>query len=115
MDCIECLPKGLDMLDISMSEKTDLTQKLRMYSSIADHYKDAPEPLWSSRFLDLQLGLLNLIMQNNADSAVTCLQLCMVLLPSDVREELKRLLNFLHQVSISEDVRISSSVSKESV
>ena len=63
-DCLECLPEGEEMLDQALQlEKTDMTQRLRIFQLIADHYASLEEPLWSEKFLDLHLALLNLLMQ----------------------------------------------------
>ena len=57
VDCLECLPQGLDILDASLSEETNLMQKLRIFQFIADFYATFTKPLWSQEFEDLQVSL----------------------------------------------------------
>jgi hypothetical protein len=111
IECIDSLPQGLIMLDVSLTEKSDLTQKLRLYQSIADHYTHLTEPLWSENFVDIHVGLLNLLMQGKRSEVLKGLCLSAVLLPSDIREEMKRLLKFLYQAVSQEAISLSSAVS----
>ena len=111
IECIDCLPQGLNMLDVSLTEKSDLTQKLRLYQSIADHYTALNDPLWSENFVDIHVGLLNLLMQGKQEEVLKGLCLAMVLLQSTVREEMRRLLKFLCQAVSEEAVSLSSTVS----
>ena len=116
MDTLECHPRGMDMLDLSLNKETDLTQKLRLYQSIADYYTSLPEPLWSEKFVDLHLPLLNLLMQGKEDTALRVLQLSMLLLPPQLKEEMHRLLVFMKLASEEDGsemgaVQLSSSVS----
>lgn len=112
VDCLECLPTGFNILNLSFSEDTDMTQKLRMYQSIVDHYSKLPEPLWSDRFADLHLALYNLLMQGKRGSVLKALQLSVILLPKTRQEELKRLLAFMKMAADDESIRLSVKVSK---
>ena len=44
ISCLECHPSGSDVLNLSFSEDTAITQKLRMYQSIVDHYTNEHTP-----------------------------------------------------------------------
>ena len=68
LDCLEYLPNGIEILDQSRSEETDMTQRLRLFQSIADYYNSLPEPLWSEKFVDLHVALYNLLMQVKINS-----------------------------------------------
>jgi len=64
MDCLECLPNGVDIVDESMTQQaTDVTQKLCIYQRLSDHYSSLQHPLWSNSFADLHVSLLNLLLQ----------------------------------------------------
>lgn len=63
MDVLNCLANGTDMLDASMSEDTETTQKLRLYQSIVDHYVSKDEPQWPETYADLHLELYSQLMQ----------------------------------------------------
>ena len=63
MDLLNCLSNGSDMLDASMSEDTEITQKLRLYQSIVDHYVSKDEPQWPETYADLHLELYSQLMQ----------------------------------------------------
>ena len=55
-DCLECCPKGSDVLDLSFTEDTDEIRKMRMFSAISEHYTKASPPLWPEQhFTDLQV------------------------------------------------------------
>ena len=67
--------------------------------------------MWSESFVDIHVGLLNLLMQGRRDQVFKGLCLAVILLPNDIQRELKRLLRFLHQAVSDDAVSLSSSVS----
>jgi len=111
VECVDCIPKSADILDNSLGEHSDLTQKLRLYQSIADYYVVIDKPMWSENFVDIHVGLLNLLMQGRRDQVFKGLCLAVILLPNDIQKELKRLLRFLHQAILDGAVSLSSTVS----
>ena len=63
MDCLECHPQGLDILDGSLSEESEAAHKLKLFQALSDHYGSLHIPLWSPKFIELHIALLNLLMQ----------------------------------------------------
>ena len=64
MDCLECLPNGVDIVDESMAQQaTGTVQKLCIYQRLVDYYSSRSQPLWSNTFTDLHVALLNLLLQ----------------------------------------------------
>lgn len=110
VECLEFLPKGVDILDLSLSEDTETTRKLRMYQAIADHYLACTTPMWSDHFMDLHLSLFNLLMQGKTDIVRRALCLSLLLLPAHIKEQLKRLLRFIEVACDESDVQLSVKV-----
>ena len=82
-----------------------------MYQAITDHYCSITTPLWSENFMDLHLALFNLLMQSRREVALRALQLAMILLHNQEREELRRLLRFLKYAVDDDAVSLSATVS----
>lgn len=110
LDCLESHPNGLDILDTSLCEDTELTRKLRLFQALADHYASLGRPLWPDCFTDIHLGLLRMLMEGRRDLVLRGLQLSMLLLNPTVREELRRLLVFLAHASSDDSIQLSSKV-----
>ncbi|XP_050390420.1 DEP domain-containing protein 7 isoform X1 [Patella vulgata] len=97
-DCIECLPKGLNLLSDDCLRQSNPKAKNKVFNIIAKHYRDLSECILPDRFVDLHLAILNLIVSQRESVALQALQLDMILLPWTVREELHRLLKFMNAV-----------------
>ncbi|XP_033739605.1 DEP domain-containing protein 7-like isoform X1 [Pecten maximus] len=99
LGCIECLPKGISILENSFVRDTNPAAKLQAFHIISEHYTtQLDESLLPERFIDLHLAVLNFILQQTDQKALEALQLDMILLPWHVREELQRLLRFMAAV-----------------
>ncbi|KAL5010967.1 hypothetical protein ScPMuIL_013272 [Solemya velum] len=95
LDCIECLPKGPSILEQDFVRRSDPISKMQALSVIVEHYRSLAEPLLPERFLDLNLAILNLVLQEKEEIARDALQLSLILLPWNLREEVQRLLKFM--------------------
>lgn len=113
LDCLECLAEGSDILDISLTEESEISQKLRIYSFLAEYYKSCKEPLWSDEFADLHVALYGLIMQDRCDVVLQALKLAVILLPRSIREQLRRLLAFIKLASNESAIKLCVNVSKD--
>ena len=109
-ECLECCPKGGEVLDLSFSEDTDRIHKLRLYTALVQHYNNLSAPLWTDNFLDLQVALLNLLMQERRGVVLQALQLAMMLLPVCIQEEIRRLLTFMSYASAEEAIVLTAKV-----
>lgn len=107
--CLDLIKEGGSILDAALSESTPLTQKLRMYRGICDHYSSAKLPLWPSSYQDLQLGILSFLMKGaeKEGSTLRALQLSLRLLDAGLAEELGSLLTFLAALVDLDDVHLS--------
>ena len=63
VDLLNCLANGVNLFDASQSEDTVVTQKLRLYQSIVDHYVRLDEARWPDVYADLHLELYSQLMQ----------------------------------------------------
>lgn len=111
LGCIECLPKGMSLLENSFVRDIDPAAKIQAFHVISEHYSTSTEEsLLPERFIDLHLAVLNLILQQADQKAIEVLQLDMILLQWHVREELHRLLLFLSAIkheSIQLDAKVN--------
>ena len=107
-NCLECCSVGADLLD--MSSGVDTGHRLLIFQCLAQHYGSLSQPLWANTFTDLHIALLQLLMQGREHLAIEALQLSMLLLPSIIREELTRLLRFMHYASMPDAVALCSTV-----
>ncbi|XP_035663457.1 DEP domain-containing protein 7-like [Branchiostoma floridae] len=119
LSCLDFMPETIGM-KLSDTAADTREWKLSLYQAIADHYTHLHEPLLTNRLFDVHvavLGLidcthidkplltnrlfdvhvavLGLIVKSKLAQAVKALQLVLLLLPSESREELRRLLRFM--------------------
>ena len=107
-NCLECCSVGADLLDVSGG--VDTGQRLLIFQCLAQHYGGLSEPLWTDTFTDLHVALLQLLMSGREYLVIEALQLSMLLLPSVTREELTRLLRFMHLASAPDAVSLNTTV-----
>ncbi|XP_029019151.1 DEP domain-containing protein 4 [Betta splendens] len=108
-DCLELLPdqlivvagEQLSQQTSTVSHEKDNTeqqtnQKRLLFDIIAKYYSGQEKaPLLSGRFVDIHAAILNLLDEGKVQDANTTSQLCLRLLETSVREELRRLLAFM--------------------
>ncbi|XP_078662936.1 DEP domain-containing protein 7-like isoform X4 [Branchiostoma floridae x Branchiostoma belcheri] len=92
--CLDFMPENIGM-KLSNAAADTPDWKLSLYQAIADHYTHLHEPLLTNRLFDVHVAVLTLIVKNKLAQAVKALQLVLLLLPSESREELRRLLRFM--------------------
>lgn len=106
VDCLELFPDQvivvvgeqlllLDSTSVEGEEKRT-NQKRLLYDVIGKHY-NSPDthPLLDTQHLDILIAVLDLLDSGRSEEAVRASQLCMRLLPSSCRDELRRLLTFM--------------------
>lgn len=110
LQCLDLIPDGSNVLNMSLCQTSPLMQKLSMYQGICDHYSSPRKPpLWSSAYSDIHLGIYSLLMKGAEKEArvLRALQLSLHLLQGKIKDEMKVLLRFLDILTSSEDVHIS--------
>ncbi|KAK2185732.1 hypothetical protein NP493_225g03035 [Ridgeia piscesae] len=112
-NCLECCSVGADLLDVSGG--VDTGQRLLIFQCLAQHYGGLSEPLWTDTFTDLHVALLQLLMSGREYLVIEALQLSMLLLPSVTREELTRLLRFMHLASAPDAVSLNTTDSNRNL
>lgn len=113
LDCIECLPRGPSALEQDFVRRSDPISKMQALSVIVEHYRGLPEPLLPERFLDLNLAILNLVLQEKEEIARDAFQLSLILLPWDLREEIHRLLKFMAAAAYDRLIQLDPKVISE--
>ncbi|EDO43724.1 predicted protein [Nematostella vectensis] len=96
LDCFSAqsqfpLPRG----DCGFQNITNLTEA-EISNALAEFYGSLSDTLIPGSFMELVSGIIGLL-ECNRSVAAKALQLLMVLVPSDQREHLKRLLNFMEK------------------
>ncbi|KAM9845649.1 DEP domain-containing protein 4 [Aulostomus maculatus] len=72
------------------------SQKRLLFDTIAKYYSGQEKaPLLSGRYLDIHVSILNLLDEGKVQDAIKASQLCLRLLETSVRDELRRLLAFM--------------------
>ncbi|XP_047431564.1 DEP domain-containing protein 4 [Mugil cephalus] len=72
------------------------SQKRLLFDTIAKYYSGQEKaPLLSGRYLDIHAAILNLLDEGKVQDATKASQLCLRLLETSVRDELRRLLTFM--------------------
>lgn len=112
LNCIECLPQGLSVLEKDFTKESTPSSKIQAFHFMDEHYHTIEEPLLPERFLELHLAVLNLVLQQKDTIAIEALQLDMILLPWNIREELHRLLKFMSAAMEESAFQIDPKVSK---
>lgn len=95
LDCIESLQSSTSLLEPTLLNETQQKLKIHLFNILADHYGSADKSLLPDRFIDINLTILNLILQENRSITIRALQLTMMLLSTEVRNELFCLIRFL--------------------
>ncbi|XP_043092666.1 DEP domain-containing protein 4 [Puntigrus tetrazona] len=109
VDCLDLFP---DQLIVVASEQLiqqngKEKQKRLLFDTIAKYY-NSPErpPLLSGRYTDIQTGILHLLDGGRGEDALRAAQLCLQLLESTSRDELRRLLAFMAAAADKEAFRL---------
>ncbi|CAH1250828.1 DEPDC7 [Branchiostoma lanceolatum] len=101
--CLDFMPETIGM-KLSDTAADTRDWKLSLYQAIADHYTHLHEPLLTNRLFDVHVAVLGLIVKSKLAQAVKALQLVLLLLPSESREELRRLLRFMALSSTNTEI-----------
>ncbi|XP_007885958.2 DEP domain-containing protein 7 [Callorhinchus milii] len=98
VDLLEYLP-DLMVVDISRNlpePASDIRKcKMLLYDTIVKYYSQPKEPLLTNCFFDIHTGITELLVNGKSEPALEATQLCLKLLDSRNREELRRLLYFM--------------------
>ncbi|KAL2102991.1 hypothetical protein ACEWY4_002159 [Coilia grayii] len=105
-DCLELFPDQLIMTvgeqlaeqenSAAEGEERLANQKRLLFDSISKYYNcQERQPLLSGRYLDIHVAILKLLDSGRSQDALRASQLCMRLLGSSSRDELRRLLAFM--------------------
>ncbi|KAH9505576.1 hypothetical protein Btru_055918 [Bulinus truncatus] len=115
MECIEFLPKALNLLSEPVFRCRGIEAKLWAKDIIVKHFTGQSECLLPQKFLELHIAILNLVLAGNNENALNALQLYMILLPMAAREELYRLLKFMRSVACDTSIRLDPQETNEMV
>ncbi|XP_012683490.2 DEP domain-containing protein 4 [Clupea harengus] len=105
-DCLELFPDQLIVVvgeqlvqqesRTSDGEERLANQKRLLFDTISKYYNcQEGQPLLCGRYLDIHIGILQLLDSGRMEEALRASQLCMRLLASSRRDELRRLLAFM--------------------
>ncbi|XP_048401576.1 DEP domain-containing protein 7 isoform X1 [Stegostoma tigrinum] len=98
INLLEFLP-DLTVVEISRNlpeSSSDIDQcKVLLFEAIAKYYSQTKEPLLTNDFFDIHTGVAELLVNGKSEPALEATQLCLKLMDSRNREELRRLLNFM--------------------
>ncbi|XP_029455597.1 DEP domain-containing protein 4 [Rhinatrema bivittatum] len=101
VDCLEYFPdQDIVMLSQQLPQNTkDKTEvdahKKMLFDVLAKHYNQEREPFLHSHYLDIHLGIIELLESGKHAHTLEALQLYIRLLAPNAREELRRLLTFM--------------------
>ncbi|XP_008398790.1 DEP domain-containing protein 4 isoform X2 [Poecilia reticulata] len=117
-DCLELFPDQLIMVtgeQLSHHNGDDAeqtaSQKRLLFDTIAKYYNGHEKAaLISGRYLDVHVAILNLLGDGKTRDAVRASQLCLRLLETSVRDELRRLLTFMAAAARSDACRLQKQV-----
>ncbi|XP_027900007.1 DEP domain-containing protein 4 isoform X1 [Xiphophorus couchianus] len=117
-DCLELFPDQLIMVTGEQlshhsgnnAEQT-ASQKRLLFDTIAKYYNGQEKAaLISGRYLDVHVAILNLLGEGKTQDAIRASQLCLRLLETSVRDELRRLLTFMAAAARSDSCRLQKQV-----
>ncbi|XP_078077437.1 DEP domain-containing protein 7 [Mustelus asterias] len=98
IDLLEFLPDRV-VVEISrnLPESSSDTDQCNMllFDAIAKHYNQTKDPLLANDYFDIHTGVAELIVNGKFEPALEATQLCLKLLDSRNRDELRRLLYFM--------------------
>ncbi|XP_030629357.1 DEP domain-containing protein 4 [Chanos chanos] len=115
VDCLELFPDqlivlaGEHLLQLSSTEQSEKSgaQKKLLFDTIAKYYNSQERPpLLCGRHADIHAGILQLLDYGRTEDAVKASQLCLRLLESSSRDELRRLLGFMAVAANPEAYRL---------
>ncbi|KTF78572.1 hypothetical protein cypCar_00010240 [Cyprinus carpio] len=119
MAAVDCLDLFPDQLIVVASEQLvqqnaasgEEKHKRLLFDTIAKYY-NSPErpPLLLGRYTDIQTGILNLLDCGRGEDALRAAQLCLQLLESTSRDELRRLLGFMAAAADNEAFRLHKQI-----
>lgn len=84
--------------------------KMMFFDAIAKHYSQTKEPLLTNDLFDIHTGVTELIVNGKSEPALEATQLCLKLLNSRNREELRRLLHFMAVASYPASIPLQKGV-----
>ncbi|XP_072233364.1 DEP domain-containing protein 4 [Leuresthes tenuis] len=92
------------------------SQRRLLFETIAKYYS-GPEkaPLLSGRYLDIHAAILNLLDDRKTQEAIKASQLCLRLLETSTRDELRRLLTFMATAAQSDACRLQKQTDNRSL
>ncbi|XP_061195653.1 DEP domain-containing protein 7-like [Saccostrea echinata] len=115
LNCIECLPKGLLVLEKDFVRGQNPAAKIQAFHVLSGHYKSQANSLMPENFIEVHLAILNFIIQQKHEMAIEALQLDLIILPWHIREELRRLLKFMTACAEMTDFSVDSKVNNETL
>ncbi|XP_028255235.1 DEP domain-containing protein 4 [Parambassis ranga] len=116
-DCLELLPDQLIVVageqlsqqdsESSLEDEQMASQKRLLFDTIAKYYSGQEKaPLLCGRYLDIHVAILNLLDEAKVQDAIRASQLCLRLLETSMRDELRRLLTFMATAAHSDSCRL---------
>uniref|UniRef100_A0A3Q0R0V2 DEP domain containing 4 n=1 Tax=Amphilophus citrinellus TaxID=61819 RepID=A0A3Q0R0V2_AMPCI len=119
-DCLELFPDQLIVVageqlsqqcgNVSLEDASAehmASQKRLLFDTIAKYYSGQEKsPLISGRYLDIHVAVLNLLDEGKVQDAIKASQLCLRLLYTSLRDELRRLLAFMATAAHSDACRL---------
>ena len=110
LNCIAHIPRGISKFDTDFTKSCDPVTKLQAFNMISEYFAMRADPLFPERFIDLNMSVMNLVLQEKDLSALQAMQLVMMLLPDRQREELKRLLKFMAAAAEDNELQLDAQV-----
>nr|XP_057933164.1 DEP domain-containing protein 4 isoform X2 [Doryrhamphus excisus] len=104
VDCLELFPDQLIVVAGEQLQRQDgvetsehvANQKRVLFDIIAKYYSGREKaPILSGRYLDVHVGILKLLEESKVQDAIRASQLCLRLLQTSQRDELRRLLAYM--------------------
>ena len=110
LDCIAHIPRGISKFDTDFTKSCDPVTKLQAFNMISEYYSMRADALFPERFVDLNMSVMNLVLQEKDLNAQQAMQLVMILLPDRIREELRRLLKFMAAAAEDNELQLDTQV-----
>ncbi|XP_016143389.1 DEP domain-containing protein 4 [Sinocyclocheilus grahami] len=116
VDCLDLFPDQLIVVAseqlIQQNAASGKEKHKRLLFDIIAKYYNSPErpPLLSGRYTDVQTGILHLLDCGRGEEALRAAQLCLQLLESTSRDELRRLLGFMATAADNEAFRLHKQI-----
>ncbi|XP_068163035.1 DEP domain-containing protein 4 isoform X2 [Antennarius striatus] len=128
-DCLELFPdqlivvageqlsqQGSNAFSENEQAEQKASQKRLLFDTIAKYYS-GPEktPLLSGHHLDIHAAILNLLGEGKVQDAIRASQLCLRLLETSVRDELRRLLTFMATAAHPDACRLQRQIANRAL